>query len=469
MANVFLDGNRDNIETAILLEKAIIHDIGDSVAYIDDKGQMFINTEDNLCRLLPDYNIGMLKWLLWHEKYHDLLRHHKRYFKFAKTWEAERASDPFTLNHQEVNIIMDILVHDTLSILFPDLIETARTNLAQFRDSNSLGYTFTTNTLEEMLEEYKSYKKTPPPTGTEPSDEPSDESSEDKSSDKEKSEKGKSDKEKSDKKDKSDKRGHGAGGSDPTATKSERVEEVPTVTDEEEPVKDKHGDVDWSKLEGIDHKEFIDANESRNIQDKVTALRNKKLRLAKLTETLNGLATSTRKRTYATPSTIQAGRGVILKGRRPGKAQLYLCFDASGSMGNELQLFKDIISKTIPQAMDTPCQWFSGYCYEEGVLEKVHNPEGRGRDYYKGKFRDIMPVHADDGYGDDGDRTIELCWEAEQLGYSPIGVTDGGGRLSWSKKKLKELKRTIIVCPSHSSWWLREVTEVNPNVQVLEV
>lgn len=476
MANVFLDGNRDNIETAILLEKAIIHDIGNSVAYIDEKGQMFINTEDNLNKILPSYNTGMLKWLLWHEKYHDLLRHHKRYFKFVDEFEKATSSGAFTLTHQEVNIIMDILVHDTLSILFPELIETARTNLAQFRDSNSLGFTFTTNTLEEMLDEYKKYKKDPPPApGTpEPSDEPSTSSDKPSStSDAPAKSKSSSGDDKTGKKSKdTGKRGHGAGGGGtPPSEDSERVEETPTVLDEEEPPKDRHDEVDWSKLEAIDSKEFLSKPESAHLQDKIQDLRNKKLRLAKLTETLNGLATSTRKRTYAMPSTIQAGKGIILKGRQPGRAMLYLCFDASGSMGHELQLFKEIISKTIPQAMDTPCQWFSGYTLGEDpdVLKRTRNPEGRSSDYFKGTFRDMMHIYADDGYNDDGDRTIELCWQAEQLGYSPIGVTDGGGRLSWSKKKLKELKRTILVCPSHSSWWLEEVKAVNPNVQTLEV
>ena len=91
----------------------------------------------------------------------------------------------------------------------------------------------------------------------------------------------------------------------------------------------------------------------------------------------------------------------------------------------------------------------------------------RSKDYYKGTFKDFMPVHADSGYSDDGDRTIELCWKAEQEGYSPIGITDGGGRLSWSKKQLKELRRTIIV--SQDEDWTKEVKAVNPAIQVINI
>ena len=185
----------------------------------------------------------------------------------------------------------------------------------------------------------------------------------------------------------------------------------------------------------------------------------------KLTETLNGLVTSTRRRTYAMPSTVYAGRGVLLKGSTPGRTQLYLCFDASGSMGPELQTFKEIISKSIPQAMNTPCVWFSGRFYDRRTVSAYKVDDGEG--YYKGKFSDMMPVRASSGFNDDGDRVIELCWEAEQQGYSPIGVTDGGGQISWSIDKLKQLKRTVLVGPN--DYWLREAKEINPKIQTLEI
>lgn len=162
------------------------------------------------------------------------------------------------------------------------------------------------------------------------------------------------------------------------------------------------------------------------------------------------------------PNPIKIGNKVVLKGSRPGYARLYLCFDASGSMGDELQTFKDIISKSIPQAMNTPTTWFSG----DG--EKIkRDPDGRSHDYYKGKFDDIMPVYATNGYSDDGDRTIELCLRAEREGYSPIGVTDGGGQLSWSIDMLKELKRTILV--GQNKEWLEDAKRINPKIQILDI
>jgi hypothetical protein len=62
---------------------------------------------------------------------------------------------------------------------------------------------------------------------------------------------------------------------------------------------------------------------------------------------------------------------------------------------------------------------------------------------------------------------IELCWQAEQKGYSPIGVTDGGGKLSWSKDKLKQLRRTVLV--GQNSHWLEKVKRINPSIQTLDI
>ena len=44
MANVFLTETPADIESAILYEKATIHDIKDAVAYVNAKGEMFVNT-----------------------------------------------------------------------------------------------------------------------------------------------------------------------------------------------------------------------------------------------------------------------------------------------------------------------------------------------------------------------------------------------------------------------------------------
>ena len=171
MVNPFLSSTNYDTETAIMLERAYITDIGNAVAYTDGD-RIFLNTQDNLFKILPAYDDGMLKWLLWHERMHLELKHHNRFFKYVEEFEkemetpAEAFSDgaitlhakKFNITKDEVNIIMDILVHDWMSSKFPELVETAVNNLAQFRDRNSLKYTFKTNTLEEMLDEYSKFK-----------------------------------------------------------------------------------------------------------------------------------------------------------------------------------------------------------------------------------------------------------------------------------------------------------------------
>ena len=149
----------------------------------------------------------------------------------------------------------------------------------------------------------------------------------------------------------------------------------------------------------------------------------------------------------------------MLKGRKPGRASLYLVFDASGSMGEELALFKKIISESIPHAMTVPTEWFSGS--GETVSR---NPEGRNYDYYKGTFKDIMSVYATGGYSDDGDRTIELCLKAEEKGFTPIGVTDGGGGI-YEPEVLKKLARTVLVGDNES--WLAKAREINPRIETI--
>ena len=112
--------------------------------------------------------------------------------------------------------------------------------------------------------------------------------------------------------------------------------------------------------------------------------------------------------------------------------------------------------------MDVPTAWFSGY-----GAKIPRSKEGRNSDYYKGKFRDFMPVYANSGYDDDGDRTIELCLKAEKQGYSPIGVTDGGGQISWSRDMIKQLQRTILV--GQRERWLKAVQKINPKIQIIVV
>ena len=473
MANPFLNNDSRDVETAILLEQAHVLDIGNAVAYTDGN-RIFMNTEDNLFSLLPAYDSKMLKWLLWHEKMHLELRHHNRFFKYLKDLTKEETLDEFHVTKEEVNIIMDILVHDSLARMFPDLVETAVNNLAQMRHRNSLQYTFKTNTLEKMLQEYsdhkhgkddkegksdsegegtksKDEKKT---EGKDTTDKPADEPGDDKK------EEGKSKA-----RTKSEKDGDGASGKGKDEKEPEVTDETETPSEHPSP-EPEHDKTDWKKLDNIDSKEFIDSDEGDRYVEQINKLKRKKFKLAKLTQTLNGLATSTKVRTYRTPSTVQAGKGVLIKGRMPGKTALYLCFDASGSMGREMETFKDIISKSIPQAMDVPTTWFSGYCCH-GSAEGCKDPSGRNYDYYKGKFRDFMKVSANSGYNDDGDRTIELCWKAEQLGYSPIGVTDGGGQISWSKDMLKQLKRTIFV--GQNKYWLDTAKKINPRIQTLDI
>ena len=459
MANPFLNNDCRDVETAVLLEQAYQHDIGNAVAYTDGD-RIFINTDDNLFNILPAYDHNMLKWLLWHERYHKELRHHNRFFKYLEELNEKDTMDEFQVTKEEVNIIMDILVHDSLAKLFPELVETAVNNLAQMRNRNSLSYTFKTHTLEEMLKEYADYKHkdedekgegegegTPEETDEE-DDKPSDEESE-----------GKSEARTTPEKD-----GHSASGKGEDAKEPEVTDETPEPEKEsEQPSPEpEHNKTDWSKLDNIDSKEFIETSEGNKYVEQINRLKRKKFKLGKLTQTLNGLATTTKQRSYAMPSTIHVGKGVLLKGRIPGKTNLYLCFDASGSMSREMETFKEIISKSIPQAMDVPTAWFSGYG------EKVpRDPTGRNRDYYKAKFKDFMCVYANNGYNDDGDRTIELCYKAEQMGYSPIGVTDGGGKISWSKDMLKQLKRTILV--GQNKWWLEDAQKINPKVQVLDI
>lgn len=460
MANPFLNNDCRDVETAVLFEQAFQHDIGNAVAYTDGE-RIFINTDDNLFKILPNYNNGMLKWLLWHEKYHRELRHHNRFFRYLEELDHEKTKDEFHVTKEEVNIIMDILVHDSLSKLFPELVDIAISNLAQMRNRNSLSYTFKTNTLEDMLKEYAEFKHDPEGSKDHEGDEGDTEGEDSEETDDTTSESTEEEKGTKGKDSEDTMKSHGEGGKSGKLSSGKGEDKKPEV--KEEPIPEpEHSKTDWTKLKDIDNKEFIQKDEGNRYIEQILKLKKKKFRLGKLTQTLNGLATTTKQRSYAMPSTIHAGRGVLLKGRVPGKTNLYLCFDASGSMGREMETFKEIISKSIPQAMDVPTAWFSGYG------ERIpHDPDGRNSDYYKGKFKDFMPVYADSGYSDDGDRTIELCYKAEQLGYSPIGITDGGGKISWSVSMLKQLKRTILV--GQNKWWLEEAQKENPKIQTIDI
>ena len=467
MANVFLNGGHEEIETAILLENATQCDLGElnrayknAVAFTDGN-KVFINTDDNLFNILPAYDHNMLKWLLWHEDYHKQLRHHNRFFKYLHELNEEDTMDEFQVTKEEVNIIMDILVHDSLCKLFPELIETAVNNLAQMRNRNSLSYTFKTYTLEEMLQEYADFKHKNEDEGEggEGKDKKGTEESEGEGE-------GIGDKKTKDKSDEPDdgegEKGHEDGGDRGHSKGGDDAE--PELKDTSEPksepeLEPEHDKTDWSKLEDINTKEFIGEYESESIQEAIKELRNKKLKLARLTEKLNGLATTTRVRTYARPSYIGVDKSIMLKGRKPGRASLYLVFDASGSMGEELALFKKIISESIPHAMTVPTEWFSG-----GGGATSRNPEGRSYDYYKGTFKDIMPVYATGGYSDDGDRTIELCLKAEEKGFTPIGVTDGGGGI-YEPEVLKKLTKTVLVGDNEK--WLAKAREINPRIQTI--
>lgn len=471
MANIFLEGGHDDIETAIMLEKAKQCDLAllspsykNAVAFTDGK-RVFINSDDNLARILPDYNKGMLKWLLWHERYHMELKHHKRYFDFLKKLEEE--TDEFALTQAEVNIIMDILVHDSLAKMFPELVETATTNLAQMRNRNSLGHTFKTHTLEEMLDEFAKTKVPPEKSEREEGEGTPEDKSED-SKDKDTGDTPAGEK------------AHEEGGHKPETAKSKPEDKKPedSETPEEKDVESEHSDpepepehdkTDWSKLEGIEDKEFIDNNEGNYLEEKINKLKRQKFKLAKITQTLNGMVTTTKMRTYRVPSRIQLQPGVMMKGKLPGRTNIYLVFDASGSMGGELATFKKIVKEAIPQAMDVPTEWFSGWTKDSEDEHTRYDKRYDGgiyRDYHKGKFRDILPVYASSGYGDDGDRVIELCLLAEEKGYSPIGITDGGGGI-YHPAVLKKLKRTILVC--REKWWLDEAKRINPSIQTLEI
>ena len=60
----------------------------------------------------------------------------------------------------------------------------------------------------------------------------------------------------------------------------------------------------------------------------------------------------------------------------------------------------------------------------------------------------------------------ELCLAAEKQGYSPIGVTDGGGGI-YEPDVLKQLKRTVLV--GNCKAWLRKAKEINPRIEIIDI
>lgn len=521
-----MSNDHSELETAILYSKATITDIGKAVAYTDGN-RLYINTEDNLYKLLPAYSTDFLKWLLWHEQYHIELRHPTRFFKYLKDQahfqelkdaaeNLDKLAVDFNLSHKEVNIIMDILVHDSLAEMFPDLVPIAILNCAQMRNRNSLKYTFKAKNLEDMLTEYSEYKKEQEENaqgqgqgqgqeqregegegqgqggsgqgqddegdqteqqegqGSDSSDTPEGEegsglgsgSNSEQTADGEKNAKDKSQGDRDVKhhgeskaKDGPARNKAGKDVGEQKNNKNERPEEE--LTDS---LSDDHDLTDWSKLEELDETEFIDKETANEIDKRIKELQNMKIKLGRLSQQLNSLVTTNKMRTYRMPSLLQGGSGCIYKGKLPGKTSLYLVFDASGSMGREMKIFKDIITKSIPQAMNCPCEWWAGWPYDLKV--KPYKEDG-WNGYYKAKFQDFIPVEAGGGGRDDGDRVIELCYKAEQLGYSPIGVTDGGGGIEWTHDMIKQLKRTVLVGPCEE--WFKIVKAINPKIQTINV
>lgn len=487
--NIFLfDDTEDkerveDLKTAELFDKAVITDIGNAVAYTDGN-RIFINTNEKLYKLLPHYDeYKMLKWLLWHEEFHKELFHHKRFHEFV-----DRRHTPVNLEQQEVNIIMDILVHDSLCKMFPELIETARANCAQLRDCNSLHYPFKARDLMAMLEEYSEYKKEQEgkgtPSGGGGSDTPEDEDKDETSDD-------------TDETPMNIDNVDGPAKDDDSSTGSAPIDDIPTSqevdptsiklapasnSDSKEP-KNKIKEPDWSILDDIDEEEFIDKWEGEELIRQAKRLQIKRINMGKITRKLASLSTTIKERTYRRPSRRQGLYGnVLAKGKICSQASLYLIFDASSSMYNEMQMFKEIISVSVPGAMNTPTEWFAG----SGADAKTKNqdPESEtlkklvlnAREHaHKGVFKDFMKVQARNGTGCDGDNVIELCYAAEQKGFTPIAVSD----LQCSNLTYKDtsptwdivakLRRTIIVGPEYEKSTFDKIKEHNSHIQVFMV
>ena len=104
MVNPFLSSTHYDTETAIMLERAYVTDIGNAVAYTDGD-RIFLNTQDNLFKILPAYDDNMLKWLLWHERMHLELKHHNRFFRYLEELSEEDTEDEFQVTKNEVNKI----------------------------------------------------------------------------------------------------------------------------------------------------------------------------------------------------------------------------------------------------------------------------------------------------------------------------------------------------------------------------
>ena len=451
---------KDDLYTAKLYENAYITDIGNKIACTDGD-KVYLNTPENLTKLVPEYSEDFQKLLLLHEEEHKILGHHPRYRMLLDKYERGEMDSNFKLNMNEVNIVMDILVHDIILDKYPELLETAKKNLAQLRNRNSLKFTFKGNTLESMIDEYNKFKKGEAEDGD---TEDKERSSKDKDS-KDKETKGTKSKDKDDKsKDSKDKDSKDKDSKDKDSKETKSKTETKSSSSEPEHKEMiEQENVDWSELEKRDEKEFISEWDSACIQRNIERLRRRKKRLTNMTKKLNSMVTSQRVRTYRRPSYIQV-KDAVLKGSLPGSMKLALVFDASGSMDTMLSLFKEIIQGAIPQAMTCPTSWFAGGCAE---IEPYDKSDVQGY-YYEGTFKDIIPVYATRGYGDDGDRVLELAYQYEQKGYAVIGVTDGGGGIyEKGRDVIKKLKRTTIV--TQSSYYEQRLKENNHNIEVIYV
>lgn len=446
--NKFLNGKAEDLETAVLYDKAYQLDIGKAIAYTDGT-DVFINTDENLTKLLPEYNEDMLAWLLWHEEMHKQLSHHHRYFDYIE--KSSKDNKKFGLTNQEVNIIMDILVHDSMTKMFPDKIATAVKNCAQFRNRNSLKFTFKTNTLEKMLDEYQKHKQSHSQEEGENIKSKSESKSESSEKNTSKDDRQQSEQPQDKNKNKNKAKTEEANDNNNNKTNNKNNKSQETEQPDDKHNGHHHGETDWSKLKDINTREFIEEEEAEMLKDKIKEIKNIKFNLAQITSRLSSMLTHERTRTYERPSKIFTQRGVIMKGHKPGKCNYKICMDCSGSMQHIINVFKQLLLNSLKAAKHLPAEWFT-------------------RDYYKGTFEELLETSASSGYNDDGDRVIMLCEQAEKEGYGAIGISDSGGGI-YNATKMKEilpkLRNTVII--SSAKWWLDELKEINPRIQTIYI
>ena len=343
------DSADSDIATAKLYEHAVQTDLGKintswaNVPALTDGERLYINSDEVLEKIMPGYKkhpTETLELLLHHENLHIELKHHKRYFQMIDELERmyrDGEIETAGLTHSEVNIIMDILVHDVLFSKREGLTEIGIENLAQMRNRNSLKFTFKGKNLEAMLEEYARHKKGDDSESKDTEEtedtEDTEETEEDKDTEdgdgagegigdtKSKDTKPKDKKEKESKDTKEDKeetekdeepgdKGHAGGGSSGDDSKKPGKDTKAELRDkEEDEEEDKeeekteeeeghHDETDWSKLEDIGDDEFITKEDADRIDKAISKMKRLKVSLSNLTRTLNGLATNKKERTY---------------------------------------------------------------------------------------------------------------------------------------------------------------------------